>query len=160
MKNEHYLFQDIPSAGQNGTYHSAVLTTYAIDIIHFDNNVRNTLHRKQVTSINILADSEQIDKTLEYISPSFIPHVGKDYSVTSVIMKNGVFHPKVNFFVGYDSVLVLIGTGNLTVAGHGKNHEVFTGFIIDANNIEHRPLIEECWLYIKNFVYKAGEFEK
>ena len=120
-KNEHILFQDIPLGSKNGTFHSAVLTTYAIDLIHFDCYLRNILHRKQITSINILADSSQLNKAVECVNPQFLTHIGKEYSVSS-IKANGAFHPKINFFVGYNSVLVLIGSGNLTVTGHGKNH--------------------------------------
>ena len=40
-KNEHAILLDIPSGGKNGKYHSAVLTTYAIDLIHFDNQLLN-----------------------------------------------------------------------------------------------------------------------
>lgn len=161
VKKEHVLFEDIPSKGKNGTYHSVVVTTYAIDLIHFDCRLRNSLHRKQVSSISILADGNQIDKTLEYASPQFLSHVGKDYTISNISANgHGVFHPKVNFFIGYDSVLILIGSGNLTVTGHGKNHEAFTGFMIDADNTKQRPLIEECWHYIKSFIFQCGDFEK
>ena len=78
----------------------------------------------------------------------------------SSIKANGAFHPKINFFVGYNSVLVLIGSGNLTVTGQGKNHEVFTGFMIDADNDLHRPLIEECWEYILSFKGQFCDFER
>lgn len=158
-KNEHILFQDIPLGSKNGTFHSAVLTTYAIDLIHFDCYLRNILHRKQITSINILVDSSQLDKAVECVNPQFLTHIGKEYCVSS-IKANGAFHPKINFFVGYNSVLVLIGSGNLTVTGQGKNHEVFTGFMIDADNDLHRPLIEECWEYILSFKGQFCDFER
>ena len=61
-KNEHAILLDIPSGGKNGKYHSAVLTTYAIDLIHFDNQLLNMLHRKQVCSINVFADTNQMDR--------------------------------------------------------------------------------------------------
>ena len=133
-KNEHAILLDIPSGGKNGKYHSAVLTTYAIDLIHFDNQLLNMLHRKQVCSINVFADTNQMDKSMEYVSPIYIRHIGKEYSITS-ISAVGAFHPKINFFVGDDAVLVVFGTGNLTVTGHGKNHEAFTGFMIDETDI-------------------------
>lgn len=118
-KNEHAILLDIPSGGKNGKYHSAVLTTYAIDLIHFDNQLLNMLHRKQVCSINVFADTNQMDKSMEYVSPIYMRHIGKEYSITS-ISAVGAFHPKINFFVGDDAVLVVFGTGNLTVTGHGK----------------------------------------
>lgn len=156
---EHILFQDIPLGSKNGTFHSAVLTTYAIDLIHFDCRLRNTLHRKQITSINIFADSSQVDKVVDFTDPKMLKNIGKEYSVSSMKV-NGAFHPKINFFVGYNTVLVLIGSGNLTVTGHGKNHEVFTGFMIDADNDLHRPLIEECWQYLLSFKDQLGDFER
>jgi len=146
-KNEHSIFLDIPMGKKNGRFHSAVLTTYAIDLIHFDRHLLNTLHRKQICSVNILADYGQMAKSMEYVSPSFMERVGKEYSISNMLCP-GAFHPKINFFVGDDSALVLLGTGNLTVAGHGKNHEVFSGFMIDETDDKQRPLIEECWRYL------------
>lgn len=157
--NEHILFQDIPIGSKSGTFHSAVLTTYAIDLIHFDCHLRNTIHRKQISSINILADSSQVDKAVEFTDPQYLAHIGKEYSV-ACIEAIGTFHPKINFFVGYKAVLVLIGSGNLTVTGHGKNHEAFTGFMIDSENDLHRPLIEECWQYLLSFKDQLGDFER
>lgn len=158
-KNEHAIFLDIPSGGKNGRYHSAILTTYAIDLIHFDNQLLNMLHRKQICSVNVFADCYQMEKSMEYINPIYMKNIGKDYSVTS-LKSIGAFHPKINFFVGDESVLVVFGTGNLTVTGHGKNHEAFTGFMIDKTNNSHRPLIEECWQYLTRFTNQCGEFER
>ena len=158
-KNEHVIFLDIPSGRKCGKFHSAVLTTYAIDLIHFDCQVLNMLHRKEICSINIFADNNQIEKSMEYVNPIFMKNIGKEYSVTSIYSK-GAFHPKINFFVGDKSILVLFGTGNLTVAGHGKNHEAFTGFMIDETNETHQPLIEECWQYITQFTNQCNAFER
>ena len=84
-KNEHAILLDIPSGGKNGKYHSAVLTTYAIDLIHFDNQLLNTLHRKQICSINVFADTNQMDKSMEYVSPIYMRHIGKEYSITCLL---------------------------------------------------------------------------
>ncbi len=158
-KNEHDILGDIPSGGKNGKYHSAVLTTYAIDLIHFDSQLLNKLHRKQICSVNVFADYNQMEKSMEYINPVYMRNIGKDYCVTSM-NSLGAFHPKINFFVGDESVLVVFGTGNLTVTGHGKNHEAFTGFMIDENDDLHRPLIEECWQYITQFSKQCCDFEQ
>lgn len=158
-KNEHAVFLDIPNGKKNGRYHSAVLTTYAIDLIHFDQHLLNMLHRKQICSVNIFADYNQVRKEMEYVNPSFVRNIGKEYSLTCVDPL-GAYHPKINFFVGDDSVLVVFGTGNLTVTGQGKNHEAFTGLMIDESNDDHRPLIEECWRYITRFTNNCSSFEK
>ena len=158
-KNEHAILLDIPSGGKNGKYHSAVLTTYAVDLIHFDNQLLNMLHRKQICSVNVFVDDCQMERSMEYVSPIFMRNIGKEYTITN-ISAIGAFHPKINFFIGDESVLVVFGTGNLTVTGHGKNHEAFTGFMIDEANVSHRPLIEECWRYITQFAKQCGEFER
>ena len=158
-KNEHIIFQDIPSGRMGGMFHSAILTTYAIDLIHFDAYIRNVLHRKQISSINILVDRDQLDKALQYVSPGCLYNAGNDYCISN-ISASGVFHPKINFFVGDDAALVLVGSGNLTVTGHGKNHEAFSGFMINHDNDAQRPLVEECWAYLKRFASQAGKFEK
>lgn len=158
-KNEHAILSDIPSGGKNGKYHSAVMTTYAIDLIHFDNQLMNMLHRKQIYSVNVFVDTNQMDKSMEYVSPIYMRNIGKEYSITSMSAV-GAFHPKINFFVGDDAVLVVFGTGNLTVTGHGKNHEVFTGFMIDETDTTHRPLIEECWNYLSQFVKQCSDYDQ
>lgn len=158
-KNEHAIFLDIPSGGRDGKYHSAILTTYAIDLIHFDRQLLNQLHRKQICSVNVFVDHNQMEKCMEYINPIYMKKIGMDYCITNMSVR-GAYHPKINFFVGYESVLVVFGTGNLTVTGHGKNHEAFTGFMIDENDKTHRPLIEECWQYITKFTKQCGEFER
>lgn len=157
-KNEHAILLDVPSGGKNGRYHSAILTTYAIDLIYFDSQLLNMLHRKQICSVNVFADSYQMEKSMEYVNPIYMKNIGKEYCISSM-RAIGAFHPKINFFVGDESVLVVFGTGNLTVTGHGKNHEAFTGFMIDETNISHRPLIEECWQYITQFAKQCVDFE-
>ncbi len=157
--NEHIIFQDIPGGGKNGKFHSAILTTYSIDLIHFDSHLRNVLHSKQICSINIFADKNQFERSLDYVNPSYMSNIGKDYVITTV-GSIGAFHPKINFFVGDNAVLVVLGSGNLTVPGHGKNHETFSGFMIDDSDESQRPLVEECWRYITRLAEEGGEYEK
>ena len=155
---EHHIFTDIPSGGKNGKFHSAVLTTYAVDLIHFDRHLVNILHRKQICSINVLADANLLEKEMEYVNPRFMKGIGKEYSIQGISSK-GTFHPKINIFVGDDAVLIVLGTGNLTVTGHGKNHEAFTGLMVDSNNDAQRPLIEECWRYLYRFSNQFASFD-
>lgn len=158
-KNEHAIFLDIPGGRKNGKFHSAILTTYSIDLIHFDNQLLNMLHRKLICSINVFADLRQVDSAMEFVSPMYIQNLGKEYSITN-INSEGVFHPKINFFIGDDTVLVVFGSGNLTVSGHGKNHEVFSGLMIDDTHTAHRPLIEECWRYLCKFTKQCSDFDR
>ena len=158
-QNEHAIFLDIPTGRKSGKFHSAILTTYAIDLIHFDHLLLNTLHRKQVCSVNVMVDSDQMNKSMEFVSPMAMYKVGNEYCVSPMNFE-GAFHPKINFFAGDEAALGLLGTGNLTVAGQGKNHEVFSGFYIDDTDDRHRPLIEECWRYLLRYTDQCSAFVK
>lgn len=158
-KNERNIFIDIPAVKKDGSFHSAVLTTFSIDLVHFDNFFLNLLSRKKICSINVFTDLNQMAEAMEWVNPSIIGNAGKKYSLTN-IESRGAFHPKISFFVGDDTVMAIIGSGNLTVAGHGKNHEAFTGFMIDQNDDRQRPLIEECWHYIKSIAKRGTDFDK
>ncbi len=156
---DHQIFEDVPAKGKN-KYHSAILTTFSIDLINFDSKELRTLHKKQITSVNILADLKQLNKAMDIASIDYLYNIGQMYAVNG-IHSAGAFHPKINFFVGYDCAMVILGSGNLTVPGHGKNHELFTGFMIDSELRGEGGiymLIQECWQYIKRFANKCGKY--
>lgn len=49
--------------------------------------------------------------------------VGRDYTLIPVLV-SGVFHPKCTYLAGPDGDLLLVGSGNLTFGGYGRNVEV------------------------------------
>ena len=49
--------------------------------------------------------------------------VGRDYTLIPVLAP-GVFHPKCTYLSGPDGDLLLVGSGNLTFGGYGRNVEV------------------------------------
>lgn len=140
--NERNIFEDIPA----NKFHSAVLTSFTMDLSHFDNQVLRLLQEKKVCSFNILMDQRQLDQYIDFAIPS-VHHVGKEYTVTGIFAM-GAFHPKLNMFVGDKDILLLYGSGNLTVPGLGKNHEVFSGFYVNEENKTQLPLVFEAWSYI------------
>lgn len=156
---DHQIFEDVPAKGKN-RYHSAILTTYSLDLINFDSKELRALHSKQITSVNILADQKQLNKAMDVVCIDHLCNLGQRYAVDG-IQSIGAFHPKINFFVGNESAMVIFGSGNLTVPGHGKNHELFTGFMIDSDQKEDGGiymLIQECWQYIKRFANKCSKY--
>ena len=50
--------------------------------------------------------------------------IGQEYSVIPVQCALGIFHPKITYLWGAEEDLLLIGSGNLTFGGHGRNIEV------------------------------------
>ena len=140
--NERNIFQDLPA----NKFHSAVFTSFTMDLSHFDNQMLRVLQEKKVCSFNILMDQRQLDKYIDFAIPS-VNHVGKEYSVTG-ILSQGAFHPKLSFFIGEKDLLLLYGSGNLTVPGLGKNHEVFSGLYAKEEDQTQMPLIFEAWSFI------------
>jgi hypothetical protein len=120
-----------------------------MDLSHFDNQVLRLLQEKKVCSFNILMDQRQLDKYIDFAIPS-VNHVGKEYSVTG-ILSHGAFHPKLSMFIGEKDLLLLYGSGNLTVPGLGKNHEVFSGLYAKEEDQTQMPLITEAWSYILRY---------
>ncbi|WP_438480842.1 hypothetical protein [Oleiharenicola lentus] len=50
--------------------------------------------------------------------------VGQDYRLVPISLRNGVFHPKCVYLHGADGDVLIVGSGNLTFGGYGKNVEV------------------------------------
>jgi len=58
---------------------------------------------------------------------------GKKTSVAfyPIVMTNGVFHPKVIYLEGDNAIYLIVGSGNLTLSGWGRNRESFRIIKID-----------------------------
>lgn len=50
--------------------------------------------------------------------------MGRDYRLIPILAPNGVFHPKCAYLSGSQGDLLLVGSGNLTFGGFGRNVEV------------------------------------
>jgi len=87
-----------------------------------------------------------LDNELGFASGN-LKYLNHTYSVSG-IQSDGAFHPKVNFLIGDDQLLLFFGSGNITTGGHGKNHELFTAFYADKRNQVQLPLILEAWNYL------------
>jgi hypothetical protein len=141
---EKKLYQEIQ--GGRNKFHSAVLTSFSFNFHHFENQVLRTLRQKWVSSIMILVDQRMLDNELGVASGN-LKYLSQSYSVSG-IESRGAFHPKLNFLIGDDQLLLFFGSGNITAGGHGKNHELFTGFYADKENQIQLPLIIEAWNYL------------
>lgn len=141
---ERKLYQEIQ--GGRNKFHSAVLTSFSFNFHHFENQVLRTLRQKWVSSIMVLVDQRMLDYELGIASGN-LKYLSQSYSVSGIESK-GAFHPKLNFLIGDNQLLLFFGSGNITAGGHGKNHEIFTGFYADKENQVQLPLILEAWNYL------------
>ena len=149
---EKKLYQEIP--GGRNKFHSAVLTSFSFNFHHFEYQVLRTLRQKWISSVMVLVDQKMLDRELGMAS-SNLKNLSQSYAVAGIEAK-GAFHPKINFLIGDDRLLLFFGSGNITPGGHGKNHEIFTGFYADKSDLVQLPIIIEAWNYLLS---TAKDFE-
>ena len=106
-------------------WHGAFLTSYALSLSFLETQVLPALQGKERCAVEVLVDAKGYRDSL------FERHsgrAGQDYRLVPVALPNGCFHPKVALLWGPSRGLLLVGSGNLTFGGHGRNLEVFEVF--------------------------------
>ncbi len=125
-----------------------MLTTYSFDFNYFNHDVLAGLSRAGVRNICVYVDDSMLQEYLGNLS-GYASGAAKRYSLSSIVRK-GAFHPKMSLFFGRDGHgFLIIGSGNLTAAGHGKNQELWGAFHIDGPTDPKAPLFKQAWEYIK-----------
>lgn len=129
-------------------FHSCVLTTYSFDFNYFNHDALAGLIRAGVRNICVLLDETMLQQYLGIIS-GYAAGAAKRYSIASIV-RPGAFHPKLSLFFGRDGHgFLLIGSGNLTSAGHSSNQELWGAFHIDGPNDPIAALFNQTWEYVK-----------
>lgn len=99
-----------------------LFTSYALSLSFFESRLlKEGIVRNGCRFIDVLVDVDGYAMTLTERQSS---RVGVDYRLVPLALANGVFHPKIALLSGKAGDLVLLGSGNLTLYGHGKNLEV------------------------------------
>src|SRR5688572_33421709 len=100
--NEKKIYHEIP--GGKNSFHSAVLTCFSFHFQHFESQVLRSLKKKWITSINLLVDQLMLDEALG-VASGYLKTIGHTYAING-IRAQGAFHPKLNFFLGDEKILV------------------------------------------------------
>lgn len=111
--------RDFLEAGQ---WKHALFTTYALSLSYFESEVLRPLIQAGCDDIWLIADAQGYRASLLERRSM---RVGQDYRLVPVGMPNGVFHPKCIYLSSPEQDILLVGSGNLTFGGHGRNAEVF-----------------------------------
>ena len=110
---------DIISAG---SWKQALFTTYTLSLSYFETEILPSLIGAGCTDIWLIADAEGYRSSLLERRST---RVGHEYRLIPVALSHGIFHAKTMYLSGEEGDLLLVGSGNLTFAGHGRNLEVF-----------------------------------
>lgn len=115
-------------------YRGAIFLTYTLDLVFFEELVAPKLDALGCTNVVILADQHGYDDALAR-GNRHLRRVGRQYVCAPIINPGiGVQHAKVILLVGPKHGLLLVGSGNLTLHGIGRNLEQFIQFDLDLSD--------------------------
>lgn len=107
---------------QMRAWEHALFTTYTLSLSYFESEILRPLVRAGCSDTWLIADAEGYRSSLLERRSM---RVGQEYRLVPAALPNGVFHPKCIYLGSDDGDLLLVGSGNVTFDGHGKNAEVF-----------------------------------
>lgn len=152
MIHERNFFNEIPS----GKFHSAVCTSFSMNMYYWDLQVVKALNAKGIENIGILVDDDCLSEQLELFTYQIGNKRPKEYCIHGFKAK-GAFHPKIMLLVGQSSMFILVGSGNMTTCGHGKNIEVWNPVYVDSNESPLYPFAIEVWNYVSGLYGLLGK---
>lgn len=152
MIHERNFFNEIPS----GKFHSAVCTSFSMNMYYWDLQVVKALNAKGIENIGILVDDDCLSEQLELFTYQIGNKRPKEYCIHGFKAK-GAFHPKIMLFAGQSSMFILVGSGNMTTCGHGKNIEVWNPVYVDSNESPLYPFAIEVWNYVSGLYGLLGK---
>lgn len=144
------LINEIPS----GKFHSALMTTFSINLHYWEGQLLKTLSRKGINYVSAVVDADCLSDQLLFFNstregrpPKFSLHGYRS---------EGAFHPKIQFYVGKDTILALVGSGNISISGHGKNLEIWNPIMVNSAESPLYAIILGIWEYISSIYRSLG----
>jgi hypothetical protein len=118
-----------------GNFRGAVFLTYTLDLGFFEQLIAPKLDALGCTNVVILSDRHGYDEALARHATK-LTGVGRRYLCVPIHQPNGsgVQHVKAILLVGPEEGCLLLGSGNLTLHGIGRNLEQFTRFDFNLNS--------------------------
>ena len=152
MFEQKSLIKNIPA----GKFHSVLMTSFSINLYYWEIQLLRTLSAKGINFVSAIVDSDCLSDQLFKFSKAFTGKKPLEFSLHGY-KSRGAFHPKIQFYAGNDNILVLIGSGNLTVSGHGKNMEVWIPVMVDSPESAAFPFVRDVWTYLSSLYTELGD---
>ena len=130
----------------NKGLHSALFTTFSLDG-YFLENLVSKWRSKGIVNILGVADGIMFDESFGQVYAPM--NLGKSYMVLGYPTEH-LLHSKTYLFVGKENALLIIGSGNVSMHGFGKNLETFNYFFFAGPADPKAPLLLDCWNYLKS----------
>ncbi len=145
------------SAIKSGGFTGAIFLTYSLNLTFFEQIIAPALDQAGCSNVLILADLDGYQQALEMGAQS-VQDAGLRYVCSPVLRKGqGVQHAKMLFMVGPNRGRLLIGSGNLTFHGFGRNLELYSHFEYDSsdNSKDTSPFLQ-AWNLIRKISSEGG----
>ena len=107
---------------RSGTWSQVLCTSYALSLSFFEAVVLNELTARTAPACTLLIDTAGVRSALDEFGPQ---HAGRMYEVEPVAVDTGCFHPKILLLANQNDAHLVVGSGNLTFSGWGRNLECF-----------------------------------
>lgn len=135
-------------------FHTAVVTTFAVDFAGFEQVVLPQLAAAGATNVLLVCDERMSANALS--DGSLLPHqLGRDYALHGPRQSSGMFHPKVVVQLGRDGGRAFVGSANATAAGIGGNLEVVTEVACTSEPGAERDFVRSAWDYVERVTNDA-----
>lgn len=124
------------SAIKSGGFTGAVFLTYTLNLTFYEQMLAPMLDQAGCANVLILVDPDGYQEALE-MGLRTISGAGLRYVCSPLIRPGGgVQHAKMLFMAGPKRGRLLVGSGNLTLHGFGRNLELFSylGVMLDRTN--------------------------
>lgn len=126
-----------------GRWEKALFTTYSLSLTFFESIILRALRKAECREIWVIADAEGYRSSLMERGSN---GVGNDYHLIPIGLRKGVFHPKCCYLMGAEGDLLIVGSGNLTFGGFGRNLEA-----LDVLSSRSHP-----WCFLEFADFLAG----
>jgi hypothetical protein len=131
----------------------AIFLTYSLNLTFFEQILTPALDEAGCSNVLILVDPDGYQQALEMGAKS-INGVGLRYVCVPIPQKGkGIQHAKMLFMVGPKNGRLLIGSGNLTFHGYGRNLELYSLFNYPSKDpFASQEPFHEAWDLIQKIV--------
>lgn len=112
-----------------GPWDSLLILTFGAQLDFFENALARQLADRCRNRV-ILCDGAQYHEICDQVlrSPGFVRHMNQRYLVAGVSGPSGCAHAKCVLLVNREEGRLLVGSGNLTLQGYARGHELFTRY--------------------------------
>jgi hypothetical protein len=98
-----------------------LFTSFTLNLGFFETVVYDAWRARGSRELVLLVDRKGYSQSL---SDHRAAGAGQRYRIVPVMMDDGVFHPKIGFLANDKHAVLMVGSGNLTFGGWGKNLEL------------------------------------